>query len=253
MVTLGDSQLATWIAAWLWPFCRIAALLATAPLLMQNSLPRRVKIGLAALVAALAAPGLPMPTGVALLSGESLLIVAREILIGASLGFTMRLVFAAIMLAGDLMGLQAGLGFATLIDPSSRDQAPVLGSLLNVLGSLIFLAIDGHLMMLSLVVDSFHTLPLAPDLLHAVDWQAMARQGGLVFAFGLRLALPVLATLLLTNLALGILTRAAPQLNLFSVGFPLTVVMGLLALMLALPVMLPVMQRMLEDMLNLLV
>lgn len=247
MLHFTDGELSAWIAAWFWPFCRIAALFGTAPILQDASVPQRVKIGLAVLIAALIAPGIEVPANVPTLSGGGLLLTAQQLLIGASLGLTMRLAFAAMELAGDLIGLQMGLGFTLFFDPENSAQTPLIGSFLGMLGGLIFLALNGHLMMIAAVTESFYSLPLAPGGSLSLDWHALALQGATVFSIGLHLALPVLATLLLTNLALGVLTRAAPQLNLFSVGFPLTLLVGVAALAFAMPYMEPLMERYLAE------
>jgi flagellar biosynthetic protein FliR len=164
------------------------------------------------------------------------------VLIGLAMGFAMQVVFHAAEMAGELIGLQMGLGFATLYDASVPGMIPVIGQYLGIVVSLAFLAIDGHLLLLSALVESFQVLPFAPlsapsGLLALVEW------GGSIFSYSLALSLPLLAALLITNLALGVLTRAAPQLNIFAVGFPLTILMGLLVLALALPYFAPTLER----------
>jgi flagellar biosynthetic protein FliR len=129
-------------------------------------------------------------------------------------------------------------------------QTPVIGSLLGYLTSLIFLALNGHLMMITAVTESFQTLPMNHGLQLAVDWHSLVLHGSTVFSIGLHLALPVLATLLLTNVAMGVLARAAPQLNLFSIGFPLTLLIGLAALALAMPYMEPLISAILTKRFN---
>jgi flagellar biosynthetic protein FliR len=243
MLQVTDTQLLAWITAWLWPFCRIAALFGTAPIFQHRSIPMPVKIGLAALIAALVSSNIAAPSPVAILSLDGLLMLAQQVIIGSALGLTIRLVFAAIELTGNVVGLQMGLGFALFFDPEHSAQTPVVGSLLNYLSILLFLGINGHLLMIAAVTESFHTFPLTDGSSIALGWHAIVLQGSAIFSIGLHIALPVLATLLLTNVALGILTRAAPQLNLFSVGFPLTLLVGLASLALALPYMQPLMER----------
>ena len=240
MVQFSEAQLMAWLAASLYPFFRIAALIGTAPIIGDATVPRRVRIGLALFVTVVVAPGVSSVPDVALLSGEGFLLIVRQMLIGAAMGFSMRLAFAAIEYAGDLIGLQMGLGFALLIDPETRDQTPMIGSLLRYFASLAFLAANGPLMMIAGVADSFQSLPIAGSAGLFGDWKMLTLQGGVIFGLALHMALPVIAALLVTNVALGVMTRAAPQLNLFSIGFPITISVGLIVLIVSLPVMLAI-------------
>ena len=159
----------------------------------------------------------------------------------------MRIVFVAVEMAGELVGLQMGLGFATFFDSENAGHIPVVGQFLGLVATLFFLTLNGHLQMISLLSQSFSALPISGAALAATGFRTLVSWGGEIFAAGLLLALPLLAALLITNLALGILTRAAPQLNIFTVGFPLTLAIGLLVLGLALPYLAPVLERMIQD------
>ncbi len=238
MFQFTDAQLTAFLASAIYPFFRIAALIGTAPIIGDATVPRRVRIGLAIFVTAVVAPTLGATPDVALLSGDGFLLVARQLLIGAAMGFSIRLAFAAVEYAGDLIGLQMGLGFAILVDPETRDQTPMIGSFLRYFASLAFLAANGPLMMIGAVAESFQALPVAAAAGVIGDWRALALEGGAVFGLALHMALPVVAALLVTNVALGVMTRAAPQLNLFSIGFPITIGVGLLVLLASLPVVL---------------
>lgn len=238
MFQFTEAQLLAWIAACLYPLFRIGALIATAPILGDASVPRTVRIGLAVLVTFVVAPGVAAVPDASILSGDGFMLIARQLLIGAAMGFSMRLAFAAVEYAGDLIGLQMGLGYATLIDPETNDQTPMIGSLLRYFASLAFLVANGPLLMIAGISESFHTLPLAGDGTMFEDWKMLALQGSAIFGLALHLALPVIAALLVTNIALGVMTRAAPQLNLFSIGFPITITVGLVVLVASLPVLL---------------
>lgn len=238
MLQFTEAQLMAWLAAVVYPFCRIAAMIASAPIMGDESVPRRVKIGLAIFATIAAAPTIRAVPDVAILSGDGFLLIGRQLLIGAAMGFSMRLAFAAVEYAGDLIGLQMGLGFATLIDPETNDQTPLIGSLLRYFASLAYLVANGPLMLMAGVVESFEMLPIASAGGMVEDWKTLALQGSMVFGVALHMALPVIAALLVTNVALGVMTRAAPQLNLFSIGFPITITVGLIVLMLSLPVLL---------------
>ena len=244
MISVTTEQLNVWLAAFFWPLARILALIASAPVIGNPSVPARVKVGLAIFVTLLVAPLLPAPPSTDPASASGLLILAQQILIGLAMGFTLRIVIHSAEMAGELIGLQMGLGFATLYDASVPGMIPVIGQYLGIVISLALLAVDGHLLMLSALVESFHVLPIAP-LSAPSGLRAVAEWGGKIFSYSLALSLPLLAALLITNLALGVLTRAAPQLNIFAVGFPLTILMGILMLTLSFRYFAPAFERML--------
>lgn len=235
MLSFTDAQLDTWLATFLWPLFRILGMLMAAPLFGHRSTPTRVKIGLGVFIALIVAPTLPPPPEVAPGSWQGLLILVNQVLIGVAIGFTVRAAFAAADAAGEIIGLQMGLGFAAFFDPQSAGQSLVLARFLNMLAVLVFLAVNGHLLLLDILVESFRSLPVSPSLLAASGFRSVAGFGATIFAIGLQLALPLIAILLMTNLALGILTRSAPQLNIFAIGFPITLSVGLVALNLSLP------------------
>ncbi len=243
MINVTSAQLDAWLATFAWPLARILALIASAPILGNPSVPARVKIGLGLFITLLVAPLLPpLPTD-APASADGLLIMAQQILIGFAMGLTMRVIFHAAELAGEFIGLQMGLGFATLYDASVPGMVPVLGQYLGIVISLAFVAIDGHLLLLSALVESFQVLPVS-SLTAPPGLRALVQWSGNIFSYSLALSLPLLAALLITNLALGVLTRAAPQLNIFAIGFPITILIGFLALTLALPYFAPTFERM---------
>jgi flagellar biosynthetic protein FliR len=237
MFQFTDTQLLAWLSMVVYPFVRIAALIGTAPILNDSSVPLRIKIGLAIFVTVLVAPGVQAPD-VALMSGDGFLLIARQLLLGAAMGFSMQLAFAAIEYAGDLIGFQMGLGYATLLDPETNDQTPLIGSLLRYFASLAFLVANGPLMMIAGVSESFQGLPIAGSGGLFGDWQHLVLQGATIFGLALHMALPVIAALLVTNVALGVMTRAAPQLNLFSIGFPITITVGLVVIVISMPAVL---------------
>ena len=246
MISVSSAQLNAWLAAFAWPLARILALITSAPLIGNPSVPASVKIGLGLLLTVLVAPLLPAPPLLDPASATGLLILAQQVLIGLAMGFAMQVVFWAMDLAGSVIGLQMGLGFATLYDAAIAGHLPVIGQFLGVIVGLAFLAVDGHLLLIWALSESFHVLPLsafsAPSGL-----TALAQWVGSIFSLGLAFSLPLLAALLVTNLALAVLTRAAPQLNIFAIGFPLTILIGLLGLALVLPYLAPVLVRQFTD------
>lgn len=243
MLSFGSGQIDALIAQFFWPFARILALTLTAPVFAERVLPLRLRIGLAVLLAAIVVPTLPAPPAVHPVSLAGAVILARELVIGAALGFAMRLVFVAVETAGELAGLQMGLGYATLFDPERSDMLPLLGQFLGLIATLAFLALDGHLHMIQVLVETFATLPVGNHGLHDAGLLALVGWGAQIFTAGVLLCLPLLGAMLIANLALGILTRAAPQLNLFAVGFPLTLGVGLVILALLLPLLAPQLVR----------
>ncbi len=232
MVPINGEQLELWIAAFLWPFIRVLAMLATAPVFDNKTVQRRTRVALAALVTILMMPVLPTPP--TLSSAQAIPVLLQQILIGVSMGFSMRLIFAAFEMAGDLLGLQMGLAFATFIDPARGNQTPLLGSFMGVLASLVFLVIDGHLLVIAALVQSFELIPVSAKL-DVVNFQNIAMAGNIMFMLALQISLPVLASVLICNIVLGILARAAPQLNVMSIGFSITIGVGLWVLWVSLP------------------
>jgi len=246
MFSVTYEQLNAWLTAFLWPFGRMLALVATAPVTGHGSVPIRVKIGLAAFMALVVAPALgPMPA-FTVFSAAGIWIVVTQFLIGSAMGFAMQIVFGAVEAAGDYIGLSMGLGFATFFDPHASGATPVMGRFLNAVAILAFLAFDGHLQVFAALAESFQILPVSADLLHAPGWRTLAASGMAVFQMGLLLALPVVAALLIVNLALGILNRAAPQIGIFQIGFPVTMLVGLLLLQLMVPNMVPFFSRLFD-------
>lgn len=234
MLTFGSAELSAWLAAFLWPFARVLGLLIAAPLFGNPRFPLRVRLGLALLITVVVAPTLPPVPQVAPDSLAGLGIFAQQLLIGLTMGFAVRLVFTAVEMAGELIGMQMGLGFAMFYDPQNAGQMPVVGQFLGVLTTLIFLALNGHLLMLSALAESFRDLPVG-TLPGTGRWLDIAGWGAGIFSAALLLAMPVIAALLTVNLALAALTRSSPQLNVFAIGFPITLAVGFAALLLTLP------------------
>ena len=191
----------------------------------------------------LVAPTLPAVTPISPFSTVGLILIVEQVLAGMALGFTMQIAFAAVELAGDMIGLQMGLSFAAFVDPQNSEQTPIIGGFLSLTLMLVFTAINGHLLLLSALVDSFRAFPITVDGVQGYDWHRLAAAGSQLFAAGLQIAMPVIGAMMLANLALGVLTRTAPQLNLFAVGFPVTLIVGLLMLLLGMPYLMPVLEN----------
>lgn len=228
----------SWMRNLLWPLCRISAMLMVMVTIGGNSTPARIRLGLAVAITVAVAPVLPPAPDVAMFSAEGILITAHEVIIGISTGFVSLLVLNVFILAGQIIGMQTSLGFASMVDPSNGQQVPLVGQLFLLLSTLIFFLVDGHLMMIRMLVASFTTLPIGQGMLPDNYWQ-LANWGSYMFAGALTLALSAATALLLINFSFGVMTRAAPQLNIFAIGFPITMLSGLLILWLSLSGFMP--------------
>lgn len=234
MISISSAEINAWIVAFFFPLARILALLAAAPPFNNAALTLRVRLMLGLAIAIAIAPALPKIPALEPASGIGLWILAQQLLIGFAMGFSIRLIFSAIDLAGNVIATQMGLGFATLYDPQNTAQTPVVSEFMGLLALLIFMAINGHLMLIATLTHSFTAIPISATAPGSGTWLNLANAGVVVFSSGLLLALPILTALLITNIALGVLSRAAPQLNLFAVGFPLTLALGFIMLIVSL-------------------
>ncbi|HCB14841.1 MAG TPA: flagellar biosynthetic protein FliR [Gammaproteobacteria bacterium] len=232
---ISSAEAAAWVGTFLWPLTRIAAMVLTAPVFGSRVTPRRVRLMVALALTWAILPFVPPMPMVEPLSPAGLLVTAQQLLIGLSMGFLLRLVFGALELGGQVIATQIGLGFASLVDPQSGAQNALLSQFYTLLGTLVFLGLNGHLMLIQLLVDSFTVLPVAPTgadrdwLWIVVNWASH------MFAGAVLVALPAIASLLVVNMAFGVMVRAAPQLNIFAVGFPITLILGLLIILYSLP------------------
>lgn len=233
MISVSTAEINAWIVAYFFPLARILALLVAAPPFNSPALTARVRLALGLAISIGIVPALPGPPPLDPASAAGLLLLAEQLLIGLAMGFSMRVVFSAVDMAGNLISLQMGLGFATFYNPQTAGQTAVVSEFMGLLALLVFLAINGHLMVIATLTHSFTVLPLGGHHLSADLWFKLARSGAVVFSSGLLLALPVVVALMISNLALAVLSRAAPQLNLIAIGFPLTIGLGFAGLMFA--------------------
>lgn len=235
MITLTSAELNAWLAALLWPLSRILGLIAASPLFGNTAVPVSVKVSLGVVLAAIMAPAIGNIPAVDPLSMAGMLILVQEMLIGLAMGFTMRIVFAAIEMAGEVSSLTMGLGFASFFDPNTAGRSSAVSQMLTLIATMAFLAMNAHLVLLETLAESFYTMPISATPMSSGAPLGLALWGGKIFSTGLQLSLPIVAALLITNVALGILTRAAPQLNLFGVGFPITLSIGFIVIAATLP------------------
>lgn len=233
------AEINAWVGAFFWPFVRIAAMIMTAPLFSARSIPMRIRLGMALAITLVVAPMLPAMPQVDPFSPAALLILLQQVLIGLSFGFVIEMVFTAIITGGHLVAMQMGLGFAAMVDPQNGTQVPVLSQFYLMMMTLVFLSLNGHLILIHVLVDSFKVMPVATTGLVPDNLWQIALWGGHLFSGAVSIALPAIASLLIVNLAFGVMTRAAPQLNIFSIGFPLTMLLGFVVVFVTLPSVLP--------------
>lgn len=234
MVTISVAQLTSWISQYFWPFVRIAGCLMVAPIFGTHTVPRRTRVVLAAAITGLVAPLIPMPKA-ELLSGASLVITVQQLVIGVALGLAMQLIFDAVIMGGQLLANSMGLSFAVNVDPLHGASTPVLGQFYTIIIALTFLALNGHLILLDAVIQSFKSLPVGTSGLGGDGLWMFVHFGTVLFSGALMIALPGLTAQLIVNIGFGVMSRAAPTLNLFAVGFPASLALGLVIIVIGLP------------------
>ncbi|MBC7404670.1 MAG: flagellar biosynthetic protein FliR [Cytophaga sp.] len=238
MVSFSGNELIAMIASFIWPLTRILGLIAIAPPFGNNSVPVQVKLLLGVMLALIVAPTIAPLTHADPMSVSGIMILMQQLVIGMAMGFMVRVVFAGIEMAGEVIGLTMGLGFASFFDPQTQGRTSAISQVLVLISTLLFLTLNVHLSVFAALVESFKTIPISTALTMGFSFQKLAVWGEQIFIISMRLSLPIVAALLITNVALGILTRAAPQLNLFGIGFPITIGVGFLMLSMTIPYML---------------
>jgi flagellar biosynthetic protein FliR len=231
---IDASDLSKWVIRLWWPILRIGGFVLTAPTVSGAIVPSPVKIALSIGLAFILAPLASVPDGLSIFSGAGVLAGVQEVLIGIAIGMVVQLAFEALVFAGESISLTMGLGFATLVDPQHGADTPVLGQLFTIFGTLTYLAVNGHLILIGALAMSFKTLPIGGANIDRNLLWLIAGWGARVFETGLLIALPAVIALVIVNLALGVVTRAAPQLNLFGIGFTITLMSGFMVLMVGL-------------------
>ncbi len=226
-MTVTDTQFLVLIESFLWPFFRVAGLLMTAPMIGTRTIPTTLRLILAVSISIVVAPTIPAFDYIDPLSGIGLMTTAQQVMIGASIGLVIRLIFMVLEVGGEVIAQQMGLGFAAMVDPASGRQVPVISQFYVILATLMFFSLNGHLIMIQVVVDSFKTLPIGVDGITREDAWGVVTWGGWLLSSAVLIALPAIGSMMIVNLSFGVMTRAAPQLNIFAVGFPIMMIMGM--------------------------
>ncbi len=233
MLELDALEVSHWVSRYIYPFARISGLLMVMPLIGTRMVSQRIRLILAVTITLVVVPVLPPFVKVDALSLASLIIILQQLLIGILLGFVVELLTQVFVIAGQLIAMQTGLGIATTVDPSQGASVVVISQWLLFMISLVFLSLNGHLVLIEILIDSFYTMPIGFDGWTQKELGLVVTWSGWMFAAALVISLPAMTALLIVNLAFGVMTRAAPQLNIFALGFPVTMIVGLFILWLS--------------------
>ncbi len=245
-------EISSWVGRHLWPLFRIASFLMVVPIFGTQIVPVRVRLGIALLLTMVVVPNLGPTPAIDALTWPSVEVILYQVLIGTGMGFMVMVLFQLFVVAGQIIAMQMGLGFASMMDPTNGVSVAVLSQFYLMLVTLLFLAMNGHLVMIEVLVESFRTIPIGYQ---AFAPEALAQLFSMLtwmFVGALMIALPAVTALLVVNLAFGVMTRAAPQMNIFSLGFPFTLVFGLFIVWVSFSGFLPQFQQLTEEMFALL-
>jgi flagellar biosynthetic protein FliR len=234
-VNFTEGHILAAAGSFIWPLLRISTIFVALPLFSMHGVPARARLILALVLTLTVLPLMPTYPMVEMFSYQGFLVAVAQVMIGLVTGFIIQLVFAALLFAGQGVALSMGLGFASMVDPQNGQQVPVVAQFYVMTSTLIFLSLDGHLVLIKMLLDSFSTLPIGIEGITNADIWTILTWSSRMFAGGLLLTMPIIVSLLLVNISLGVATRAAPQLNVFSVGFPVTLMLGMLLVWATLP------------------
>ncbi len=229
-----EQELLTLLASFIWPFIRISSMFISIPVFSVKALPAQVRVIAAFLITAVVVPVIPEPPNIAIVSYSGFVVAVHQLLIGLVTGFVLQMVFAMMVVGGQTVAYSMGLGFASMVDPATGVQVPVVSQVFVISSSLMFLAVNGHLLLIEMLVASFTTLPIAMSGFSISDIWSIVIWSSQIFVAGVLMAMPVMIALLFVNLSFGVASRAAPQLQIFGVGFPITIMLGMVLIWLSL-------------------
>jgi flagellar biosynthetic protein FliR len=237
VITFSEAQLTAWLSPLIWPFLRTLALFTSAPVFSSKAVPVRARIALAFFVALAAQPSLEGQPMISINGPDAFGAVLQQVGVGLAIGFAIRVVFSAVELAGEVVGFQMGLGFASFFDPSMGGQSSAVARFFGQMATFMFVVMGGHVMVLMTVITSFTAFPVDQNFLQALKQMKIYDLGTDLFASGLWMSLPMVGMLMFANLALGIVSRVAPQMNIYAIGFPITLTVGLVGMAATLPML----------------
>ncbi len=237
MISVTEAQLVAWLSPMIWPFLRVLAVFTSAPIFSSKAFPLRSRIALAFFISLASQASLQDQPLISLSSPEALGAVMQQVGIGLAIGFAVRLVFAAVELAGEIVGFQMGLNFASFFDPSFNTQSSAIARFFAHMAAFMFIVANGHLLVIMAVVKSFTAFPVDQNFLEALKVMKLYELGAHLFSCGFWIALPMVGMLMFVNLAMGVVSRVAPQMNIYAIGFPITLTAGLICIAAVLPML----------------
>jgi len=227
MLEVSTPEITAWVGRYMWPMFRIAGFVLAAPFFGANFVPRRIKMLFAFVLTILIAPVLPPVPRMDPLAAEHFLLILNQVLIGVAMGFVLQVLMQLFVVAGQVISMKMGLGFAMMNDPANGVSVAVLSQFYLMMLTLLFIASNGHLVVIEVVVESFYTIPVNVHGLTVEDLRLIPLWGSWMFAGAVLMSLPAIVALTVVNMAFGVMSRAAPQMNMFALGFPITLVFGL--------------------------
>lgn len=242
-----EQQILSAVAAFIWPFVRISSMFISIPIFSVKALPAKVRVVIAFLITLVIIPLIPEKSNIPLFSYQGFMVTVQQMAIGLSTGFVLQMVFSVMMLGGQSVAFSMGLGFASMVDPATGIQVPVIAQVFIVSASLLFLSVNGHLLLIEMLAESFNTLPVGVIGFSLDDLWAIISWSSQIFAGGVLLALPIIIALLFINISFGVAARAAPQLQIFGVGLPITIMLGMVLIWISLSSVLDVFSNVLTD------
>ncbi|MCF6345339.1 MAG: flagellar biosynthetic protein FliR [Thiomicrorhabdus sp.] len=246
-MTFSYSEFLQLAGLYFYPFVRISAMFAIIPIFSSRSVSVKFKLMLTVFITLAIAPSLALPPPVDPFTWQGVMFISQQILIGLAMGLIFLVIFQAFVMAGNMVAMAMGLAFASMVDPGTGAQSPIVSQYFMIIVTLLFLALNGHLLVIQVVVESFEYLPIGTSFLNRESLKLVFEFGSYIFLSGVLIALPAVTALLLVNIAFGVVTRAAPALNIFAVGFPITLLAGLILLSLITPLMLPHLQELIRN------
>jgi len=246
-LVISEEQLMQFIGQYIWPMLRIGAFYFAVPVIGARMVPARVRLILMLLTTMLLVPVLPPAPVVSFLSLPGFIMMVQEVLIGLAMGFLMQIVMHVFLLAGQFIAMKMGLGFASMNDPSNGVSVTILSQFYLLMTTLLFLSANGHLVVLQLMIESFTSFPIGGGGLGSTEFMVIVQLGSWMFSAALLITLPLFTSLMIVNMSFGVMSRSAPQLNVFTVGFPITLLFGFILLWYSLANFLPVYFGIMEE------
>ncbi|WP_084657292.1 flagellar biosynthetic protein FliR [Hydrogenovibrio kuenenii] len=243
MLTFNYDDFLSLLGLYFWPFIRITGMLMMVPLFSASYVSVNIRLMLAVFITLAVAPSLPLPDPIDPFTWHGVLLIVQQFGIGLAIGLIFAVIFQVFVIAGHLASMSMGLAMATMVDPSTGVNTPIIGRYFTIVATLLFLLMNGHVLVFKMVMDSFQTLPVGLHFFDTMSLKQIYSFGSIMFESGVLLALPLVTALLLVNISFGVVARAAPALNIFAVGFPITLTVGLVMLIFITPLLLPTMQH----------